>query len=71
MTYVEHPHETARLNALADELTLGTAAWKRNCAAGFSPFAWTDPRHEATRVRIEQIESVRKARAEKKERANG
>jgi hypothetical protein len=68
---IEHPHETARLHALADELELGTAAWKRNCAAGFSPFAWTDPRHEATRVRIEQIESLRKSRAEKRKNGHG
>jgi hypothetical protein len=65
-----HPHETARLDALLQQIGLAHhldhSERRKNAAAGFNPYSYNDPRHEPMQREIERIERVRAARARRR-----
>jgi hypothetical protein len=65
-----HPHEVQRLDLVLTEIGLSHhldhSERRKNAAAGFNPYAYSDPRHEPMQREIERIERVRAARVRRR-----
>lgn len=65
-----HPHEVQRLDTLLKQIGLAQHLEHdercKNAAAGYNPYSYNDPRHEAMQCEIERIQRVRAARARRR-----